>query len=70
MYYKDYHAFIHHSTTADMYFGRVNNIKHTEITFSALTIPELKTSFINAIDASINDCAVADKFPEVPFELN
>ena len=70
MYYNLYHAFIHYSTSENLYYGRVNNVKHTDISFSAATITELKTTFVKAIDAYIDNCARADQFPEVPFELN
>ena len=64
MRYKNYWAEVRYSEEDDCFWGKVEGLKNTSITFEGNTVDELKKDFKEAIDFYINNCKAANEKPE------
>lgn len=65
MKYKGYWATIQYSDEDECFFGEVEGLKNTSITFEGTSIKELKRDFREAIDNHLAYCKVQGEEPEM-----
>ncbi len=64
MEYKGYWAEIKYSNEDECFWGKVEGLKMTSITFEGKTVEELKKDFIDAIDFYLDSCKKDGTKPE------
>lgn len=64
MRYKQYWAQIRYSDEDECFWGKVEGLKSTSITFEGHTVKELKKDFKEAIDFYLENCRLANEKPE------
>lgn len=64
MKYKGYWAEIRYSDEDECFWGKVEGLKNTSITFEGNTVRELKKDFKEAIDFYLNNCKACNEIPE------
>lgn len=64
MNYKGYWAEIKYSDDDECFFGVVEGLKNTSISFEGTTVKDLKKDFRDAIDAHIRYCKEHNEEPE------
>lgn len=66
MIYKGYTAVIEFDDEAEIFFGKVVDIKDV-ITFSGRTVEELKSEFFASVDDYLEFCKIKKRQPEKPY---
>ncbi|MES0490222.1 MAG: type II toxin-antitoxin system HicB family antitoxin [Leptospirales bacterium] len=66
MIYKGYTASIEFDEEAEIFFGKVVDLKDV-ITFQGKTVDDLKNEFINSIDDYLDFCKIKNRNPEKPY---
>jgi len=66
MIYKGYTASIEFDEEAEIFFGKVVDLKDV-ITFQGKTVDDLKNEFINSIDDYLEFCKIKNRNPEKPY---
>ena len=64
MKYRGYWAEIRYSDEYECFWGKVEGLKNTSITFEGKTVKELKKDFKDMIDLYLYNCKVANELPE------
>ena len=64
MRYKGYWAEIRYSDEDQCFWGKVEGLKNTSITFEGSTVKELKNDFKDAIDFYLEGCRIDNTEPE------
>lgn len=64
MKYKGYWAEVRYSDEDECFWGEVEGLKNTSITFEGSTVKELKKDFKNAIDHYLSICKEEKEEPE------
>lgn len=64
MKYKGYFAYIRYSDEDECFWGEVEGLKNTSITFEGQTVKELKKDFKDAIDFYLSSCRANGEEPE------
>ena len=64
MRYKGYWAEIRYSDEDGCFWGRVEGLKNTSITFEGQTVKELKKDFKETIDFYLENCKKSNEEPE------
>lgn len=64
MKYKGYWAEIRYSDEDECFWGKIEGLKNTSITFEGQTVKELKRDFKEAIDFYLDNCKFANEVPE------
>lgn len=64
MQYKGYWAEIRYSDDDECFYGIIEGLKNTSISFEGNTVKELKRDFKNAIDYYLADCKNNNEEPE------
>lgn len=64
MKYKGYWATIKYSDEDECFWGEIEGLKNTSITFEGTTVKELKKDFEDAIDYYLNECEANNEEPE------
>lgn len=64
MKYKGYWAEIKYSDEDECFYGIIEGLKNTSISFEGMTVKELKEDFKNAIDNHIQYCKEHNQEPE------
>lgn len=64
MRYKGYWAEIRYSDEDECFWGKIEGLKNTSITFEGSTVKELKKDFKDAIDFYLKGCKVDNVEPE------
>ncbi len=65
MKYKGYWAEIRYSDEDECFWGKVEGLKNTSITFEGNTVKNLKKDFKDAIDFYLENCKKCNEIPEV-----
>ena len=64
MRYKGYWAEIRYSEEDECFWGSIEGLKNTSITFEGYTVKELKKDFKEAIDFYLDNCKACSEVPE------
>ena len=64
MKYKGYWAEVRYSDEDECFWGKIEGLKNTSITFEGNTIKELKKDFKEAIDFYLDNCKSCNETPE------
>ena len=64
MQYKGYWAEIKYSDADECFWGKVEGLKKTSITFEGKTVKELKKNFKESIDFYLDNCRLSNEIPE------
>ena len=64
MKYQDYWAEIQYSNEDECFFGNVDGLINTSISFEGQTVKELKKDFKDAIDFYLENCRINNETPE------
>ena len=64
MRYKGYWAEVKYSNEDECFFGKVEGLKNTSITFEGQTVKELQKDFKEAIDFYLDNCKACNEIPE------
>ena len=64
MEYRGYWAIIRYSDEDECFWGKVEGLKNTSITFEGETVRELKKDFKDAIDCYLDSCKAHNEKPE------
>lgn len=64
MNYKGYWAKVQYSDDDECFWGEIEGLKNTSITFEGQTVKELKKDFKDAIDFYLNNCKECNEIPE------
>lgn len=64
MRYKGYWAEVRYSDEDECFWGKIEGLKNTSITFEGNTVKELKKDFKEAIDFYLDNCKTAGEIPE------
>ena len=64
MRYKGYWAEIRYSDEDECFWGKIEGLKKTSITFEGQTVKELKKDFKDAIDFYLEGCKIENTIPE------
>ncbi len=64
MTYKGYWALIRYSEEDDCFWGKVEGLKNTSITFEGQNVKKLKKDFKEAIDFYLENCKACNEIPE------
>lgn len=64
MKYKGYWAEIRYSDEDECFWGKIEGLKNTSITFEGQTVKELKKDFKDAIDCHLQACKERNEVPE------
>lgn len=62
--YKGYWAEIRYSDEDECFWGKVEGLKNTSITFEGNNVKELKKDFKDAINLYLNNCKACNEIPE------
>lgn len=62
--YKGYWAEVKYSDEDECFWGEVEGLKNTSISFEGNTVKELKKDFKDAIDFYLDNCKAANEEPE------
>lgn len=65
MKYKGYWAKIEYSEEDECFYGEIEGLKNTSITFEGTTVSKLKKDFKNAIDYYLEGCKANNELPEL-----
>ena len=64
MKYKGYWAQIQYSDEDECFWGHIEGLKNTSISFEGNTVKELKKDFKDAIDSYLEGCKECNEIPE------
>ena len=64
MKYKGYWAEIRYSDEDECFWGKIEGLKNTSITFEGQTVKDLKRDFKDAIDFYLANCKACNEIPE------
>ena len=64
MKYKGYWAEIQYSDEDECFWGKIEGLKNTSISFEGETVKELKKDFKDAIDFYLDNCKACNEMPE------
>lgn len=64
MRYKGYWAEVRYSEEDDCFWGKIEGLKNTSITFEGQTVKELKKDFKDAVDYHLKVCKERNEEPE------
>ena len=64
MKYKGYWAEVRYSDEDECFWGEIEGLKNTSITFEGNTVKELKKDFKDAIDFYLDNCKACNEIPE------
>lgn len=64
MKYKGYCAEVRYSDEDECFWGKIEGLKNTSITFEGNTVRELKKDFKDAIDFYLENCKACNETPE------
>lgn len=68
MKYKGYWAEIRYSDEDECFWGKIEGLKNTSITFEGQTIKELKKDFKDAVDFYLEGCKADNTIPEKQYK--
>lgn len=66
MKYKGYWAKVQYSEEDECFWGKVEGLKNTSITFEGDTVKDLKKDFKDSIDFYLDKCKANNEKPEIP----
>lgn len=66
MKYKGYWAKVQYSEEDECFWGKVEGLQNTSITFEGDTVKKLKKDFKDAIDFYLDGCKANNEKPEMP----
>ena len=66
MIYKGYTAIVEFDEDAEIFFGKVLNLKDV-ITFQGKTVDDLKKAFVESINDYLEFCKIKKRTPEKPY---
>lgn len=64
MKYKGYWADIKYSDEDECFWGKIEGLKNTSITFEGQSVKELKKDFKDAVDFYLKNCKASNEKPE------
>lgn len=64
MRYKGYWARVQYSDEDECFWGEIDGLKNTSISFEGNTVKELKKDFKDAIDFYLDNCKACNETPE------
>lgn len=64
MRYKGYWARVQYSDEDECFWGEIEGLKNTSISFEGNTVKELKKDFKDAIDFYLDNCKACNEIPE------
>ncbi len=64
MKYKGYWAEVQYSDEDECFWGKIEGLKNTSITFEGQNVKELKKDFREAVDFYLDNCKACNEIPE------